>query len=88
MIIQAAKELKMNVYPEGGSTHYYNMTKVQDGHTGIEHNLPIAELKNDIIEYVGQSGTNITPTLVVNYGGMSGENYWYQTTNVWENESY
>jgi imidazolonepropionase-like amidohydrolase/Tol biopolymer transport system component len=86
MIIKAAKALEMNVYPEGGSTHYYNMSMVQDGHTGIEHNLPIAELKNDIIQFVGQSGTNITPTLVVNYGGMSGENYWYQTTNVWENE--
>ncbi|MGH9458896.1 MAG: amidohydrolase family protein, partial [Thermoanaerobaculia bacterium] len=27
-----------------------------------------------------------TPTLVVAYGGVWGENYWYQHTNVWENE--
>ena len=27
-----------------------------------------------------------TPTLVVNYGSMTGEYYWYQHTNVWEKE--
>ena len=27
-----------------------------------------------------------TPTLIVNYGGMNSEVYWYQKTNVWENE--
>jgi imidazolonepropionase-like amidohydrolase len=26
-----------------------------------------------------------TPTLLVGYGGIWGENYWYQHTNVWEN---
>ena len=25
-----------------------------------------------------------TPTLVVAYGGISGENYWYDTTDVWQ----
>lgn len=32
------------------------------------------------------SGTAYTPTLIVSYGGVSGEYYWYQHTNVWENE--
>jgi hypothetical protein len=27
-----------------------------------------------------------TPTLIVAYGGQWGENYWYDRTNVWENE--
>jgi imidazolonepropionase-like amidohydrolase len=27
-----------------------------------------------------------TPTLIVNYGGVNGEYYWYQNTNVWEKE--
>jgi hypothetical protein len=25
-----------------------------------------------------------TPTLIVNYGGIWGENYWYEIGNVWE----
>ena len=25
------------------------------------------------------------PTLVVAYGGLEGEKYWYDRTNVWEN---
>ena len=31
-------------------------------------------------------GVGYTPTLIVGYGGLCGENYWYQHTNVWENE--
>ena len=31
-------------------------------------------------------GVAYTPTLIVGYGGLSGEFYWYQHTNVWENE--
>src|SRR5690606_19733843 len=32
------------------------------------------------------AGTAYTPTLIVSYGGVSGEYYWYQHSNVWENE--
>lgn len=85
MVIKAAQEENMLVMPEGGSTHHYNMTMILDGHTGIEHNLPIAELYDDAIQFVGNAGANIVPTLVVSYGGISGERYWYQTENVWEN---
>lgn len=31
-------------------------------------------------------GTAYTPTMIVGYGGIWGENYWYQKTRVWENE--
>ncbi len=30
------------------------------------------------------SKVGYTPTLIVAYGGLFGENYWYQKTNVWE----
>ncbi|MDQ3349863.1 MAG: amidohydrolase family protein, partial [Acidobacteriota bacterium] len=33
-----------------------------------------------------KSRTGYTPTMIVGYGGLSGEYYWYQHTNVWENE--
>lgn len=85
-IVEAARKLEMMVVPEGGSTFFWNMTQVLDGHTGIEHNLPIAPLYKDVVEVVSKSQTGITPTLIVNYGGLSGEYYWYQHTNVWEHE--
>lgn len=85
-VMQAAREEGIFVVPEGGSTFYHNMTMIMDGHTGIEHNIPIAPVYKDILTLWGNSKTGYTPTLVVNYAGMSGEYYWYQNTNVWENE--
>jgi len=85
-IIEAARNLHMMVVPEGGSTFFWNMTMVLDGHTGIEHNIPIAPFYNDVVRLVAKSKTGLTPTLIVNYGGLSGEYYWYQHYNVWEND--
>ncbi len=85
-IIQAARELGMLVVPEGGSTFYHNMTQIVDGHTGIEHNIPVVPLFRDVIELWRHTEAHNTPTLIVNYGSVSGEYYWYQHTNVWEKE--
>jgi imidazolonepropionase-like amidohydrolase/Tol biopolymer transport system component len=85
-VIQAARELNMEVVPEGGSTFFHNMSMIMDGHTGIEHNIPVAPLYKDVLTLWGNSRSGYTPTLIVNYGGMSGEYYWYQKGNVWENE--
>jgi imidazolonepropionase-like amidohydrolase/Tol biopolymer transport system component len=83
-ILEAARELGVNVVPEGGSTFTHNMSMILDGHTGIEHNVPIYPLYNDVLTLWASSNVGYTPTLVVNYGSMSGEYYWYQHTNVWE----
>ena len=85
-VLQAARELEMLVVPEGGSTFYHNLTMILDGHTGIEHNLPIAPLYGDVMKLWAETEVGYTPTLVVNYGGLSGEYYWYQHSNVWEKE--
>ncbi len=86
MIIEAARELKMEVVPEGGSFYYHNLGMIADGHTTIEHNIPIATLYDDALQFWRHSKTANTPTLIVCYGALSGENYWYQHTNVWEKE--
>jgi imidazolonepropionase-like amidohydrolase/Tol biopolymer transport system component len=86
MIIQAARELGMEVVPEGGSFFYHNLSQIMDGHTTIEHNLPIATLHDDVVQLWKAAGTAYTPTLIVSYGAVSGEYYWYQHTNVWENK--
>ena len=85
-VLKAARELEMLVVPEGGSTFYHNLTMIIDGHTGIEHNLPIAPLYDDVMQLWASNAVGYTPTLVVNYAGLSGEYYWYQHTNVWEKE--
>jgi Tol biopolymer transport system component/imidazolonepropionase-like amidohydrolase len=84
-VIQAARELQMMVVPEGGSTLNWNITQILDGHTGIEHSLPVAPLYKDVITLFSRSQTGYTPTLVVAYGGLMGETYWYMHINVWEN---
>lgn len=86
-IMQAAKELGVNVVPEGGSNFYANMSMIFDGHTGIEHNIPVNPVYKDVLSLWKNSKTGYTPTLIVNYGGMNGEFEFYQKMNVWENET-
>jgi len=83
-IIEAARQLQMMVVPEGGSLFMHNMTMIVDGHTGIEHSIPVAKIYDDVLQLWSHSKTGYTPTLIVAYGGNMGENYWYQKTNVWE----
>lgn len=82
-VIAAARELEMMVVPEGGSLLQHNLTMVADGHTTVEHSLPVAAIYNDIKQFWSQTKVGYTPTLVVAYGGISGENYWYDKTDVW-----
>ncbi len=85
-VIAAARELKMEVVPEGGSFFFHNLSQVVDGHTGIEHNIPVAPLYKDVTTLWGKTKSHNTPTLIVNYGGLNGEFYWYQKTEVWKKE--
>ncbi len=85
-VIEAARELRMMVVPEGGSMLPHNLTMVVDGHTGVEHSLPVARIYRDVTQLWGASRSGYTPTLGVAYGGIMGENYWYAKTHVWEDE--
>ncbi|GGP57245.1 amidohydrolase family protein [Shewanella saliphila] len=82
-IIAAARELEMMVVPEGGSLLQHNLSMAADGHTTLEHSLPVASIYSDIKQFWSQTKVNYTPTLVVSYGGISGEHYWYDKTDVW-----
>ncbi len=85
-VIAAARELSMMVVPEGGSLYHHDMSMVVDGHTGIEHSIPVARMYDDVKQLWSKSKTGYTPTLVVGYGGLSGEFYWYEHSEVWKNE--
>lgn len=82
-VIAAARELEMMVVPEGGSLLQHNLSMIADGHTTVEHSLPVGSIYNDIKQFWSQTQVGYTPTLVVAYGGISGENYWYDKTDVW-----
>lgn len=82
-VIAAARELDMMVVPEGGSTFMHNMTMIVDGHTGIEHTLPVQSAYDDVMDLWRGTRVGYTPTLNVAYGGLSGERYWYQINDLW-----
>ena len=82
-VIEAARQLNMLVVPEGGSTFNHNLTQIVDGHTTVEHNLPVAPLYDDVIQLWKHTKTSNTPTLIVNYGGVNGEYYFYQNEDIW-----
>jgi imidazolonepropionase-like amidohydrolase/Tol biopolymer transport system component len=83
-IVEAARQTEMMVVPEGGSLFQHNMTMIIDGHTGIEHALPVAKVYDDVTQLWSQTAVGYTPTLGVGYGGLDGEHYWYAHTNVWQ----
>lgn len=85
-IIEAARQLQMEVVPEGGSTLFTNMNMILDGHTGIEHNIPVWPVYKDVKSLWNASKTGYTPTLIVAYGTQFGETFWYDRTEVWKNE--
>ena len=82
-VIEAARQLNMSVVPEGGSLYQHNMSMIVDGHTTIEHSIPLARLYDDVHQLWRQTNVSYNPTIVVAYGGSYGENYWYQESQVW-----
>jgi hypothetical protein len=76
-LAQAAGRLQLMPTTEGALDMMLDMTHVIDGFSGNEHNFPVLDLYRDTVELVARSGTNYTPTLLVNYGGPFAENYFY-----------
>lgn len=84
-VIAAGQELGIMVVPEGGAKWQHNLTHIVDGHTGLEHAVPLANLYDDVKQLWSQTKVGYTPTFGVAYGGISGENYWYDRDQVWKN---
>jgi Tol biopolymer transport system component len=81
-MVEASKELEMMPTTEGALDLKLNLTHVIDGFHGNEHTLPITPLYKDVVQMFAQSGIAETPTLIVNYGGPFGEDYWYESMNI------
>jgi len=84
-MVQASKELEMMPTTEGGLDLKLDLTHVIDGFHGNEHTLPITPLFKDVLQIFAQSGIAETPTLIVNYGGPFGEDYWFEYSEVHDN---
>ena len=82
MVVEAARRENMLVVAEGGSLYGMDMNLIADGNSTLEHNIPVLEVYDDVLQFFGQSQTNYTPTLVVGYGGLAGDPYWRQATDV------
>ena len=77
-VIMAARELGLMPTTEGGLDFKMNLTEALDGYPGHEHSYPLMPLYPDAVGLVAQSGITYTPTLLVNYGGPFGEDYFFE----------
>jgi Tol biopolymer transport system component len=78
----AAREQGLTPTLEGGLDFRKNLTEAIDGYAGSEHAYPIMPLYKDIVQLVASSGITYTPTLIVQYGGPFGENYWFEHYDI------
>ena len=83
-VVAASQAENMLVVAEGGSLFHMDLAMVADGNATIEHNLPQSTLYEDVLQFWSQTEVAYTPTLVVTYGGLTAEHYWYQETDVWK----
>jgi len=83
-VVKASRENDLIVVAEGGSLYHMDMSLVQDGNTSVEHNLPVAAIYDDVVQMYSQTNVAYTPTLAVTYGGVRGEDYYYQESDVWK----
>jgi imidazolonepropionase-like amidohydrolase/Tol biopolymer transport system component len=84
-VTEAARRENMQVVAEGGSLYGLDVTHIADGNSTLEHNIPLETFYEDIQQFFSASKTNYTPTLVVTFGGLAGDPYWRQHTDVFAN---
>jgi len=83
-LIKAGREFGIMVDAEGESHFYNNISMILDGHVALEHNLPVANYYDDLVQLFVHSDVAHTPTLVIIFGELFGENYLYQRYRPWE----
>ncbi|KAJ7593490.1 hypothetical protein C8J56DRAFT_931194 [Mycena floridula] len=81
-LLLAARNLGMLCVPEGGMNYDWDLTYIVDGMTTIEHAIPVPVLYDDVLKLYAWSGTGSTPTHIVNYGGVMGEQLVWATEDI------
>ncbi|RBP52932.1 amidohydrolase family protein [Arenicella xantha] len=83
-LVKAGREAGVMVDAEGESHFYFDISMILDGHMALEHNIPVANHYDDLVQLMAHSDIANTPTLNVTFGEIMGENYLYQTTKAWD----
>lgn len=86
MLIRAGRDANVMVDVEGESNFYNNITMLLDGNTNLQHNMPIPTYYDDLVQLMAGAKASHTPTLVLVFGELAGENYWYQHDDVWKDK--
>ncbi|MGE3466759.1 MAG: amidohydrolase family protein, partial [Pyrinomonadaceae bacterium] len=86
LVAMACADNKITPTTEGALDMKLDLSQMIDGYSGNEHSLPLQPLYNDVIQFVAKTKTFYTPTILVAYGGPWTENYFFQTTDVVNNE--
>ncbi len=86
MVSMASAENKITPTTEGALDMKLDLSQMIDGYSGHEHSLPLQPIYNDVIQFVAKTRTFYTPTILVAYGGPWAENYFFQTTDVLNNQ--
>ena len=76
-IVSAARELELNPTTEGALDLKLGLTHAIDGFSGLEHNLPVVGIYDDVIKLMADTRIAYTPTLLVSYGGPFGESHFF-----------
>lgn len=84
MLVKAGRETGIMVDVEGEGHFHNSISMVLDGHSNVEHNLPVAHYYDDVIQLMSHATGSNTPTLVVSFGELFGENFLYQKERAWE----
>ncbi|KAG7453025.1 uncharacterized protein BT62DRAFT_959229 [Guyanagaster necrorhizus] len=81
-LLKTARDMGLLCVPEGGGYYDWDLTYIIDGMTTVEHALPVSVLYDDVLTLWSQSGTGSTPTHIVSYGGVFGEQYVWATQDI------
>jgi Tol biopolymer transport system component/imidazolonepropionase-like amidohydrolase len=85
-VAMAAKKHELTPTTEGALDLKLDLTQMADGYSGHEHSLPLIPIYDDVAQFVARTKTFYTPTILVAYGGPWTENYFYQNTDVAQDE--
>jgi imidazolonepropionase-like amidohydrolase len=86
MVAMACADNKITPTTEGALDMKLNLSQMIDGYSGHEHSLPLQPIYGDVAQFVAKTKTYYTPTILVAYGGPWAENYFFQTTDVVNNQ--
>lgn len=83
---EAARKRGIIVTAEGSIDLEHKLSMTMDGHKGFEHATPYVPLYSDVAKFFGQANVVYSGTVVVAGAGPWAEEYFFQESNIWQDE--